>query len=378
MKTVYLNHAGTSWPKPSCVLDATQKAAGLQLSELDARFDAQHGVIAQFFGAQNKERLLLTPGCTSSIGLALADIVLPHGSKIVTSSFEHHAMHRNLLHKVSQGYQLEIIPPALNSCFDLQRLEQTLQAGDVGLVAVCSASNVTGHLLPIDSIAKLAKEYEALVVVDGAQTVGWLNHQLDSSDIDVFAFGGHKGLLAPWGIGGLYVREGVPMATPSAVCQLPDNSNIENEEKPKSCSVMPGYCDGGSVDRMALAGLAASLNWIGKVEERLLVALALTTRILDAINSLPGVIVYGWGQRERQLPTIAFNIRDLNTHQLAEMLRERGIQAAVGLQCSPMAHQVLGTEPDGVVRMSVGALTTEAEVDQVVEVLENLRKVIAR
>lgn len=373
MKSVYLNHAGTSWPKPDCVKQAAAEAADRSLLELDQDFDDHHQRVADWFGVANKDRLLLTPGCTSSLGLAISDVDLPAESKIVASSFEHHAMHRNLIHKVRQGYQLEIIPPAVDGPFDLQRLASVLAEGDVSLVAVCSASNVTGQHMPVQEIAKLTKQHNALMLVDAAQTVGWLDYDLESTLIDLFAFGGHKGLLAPWGIGGLWVREGVNMATPQAVCEIPAEPIPGSQLKPTSCSVMPGYCDGGSVDRIALAGLQASLRWLTGNRERVEVLRKETRKLADAVADLPGVQVYGWDADTPQLPTIAFNVGGMETKELSQRLKQRGILAASGLQCAPLAHQILGTEPDGVVRLSLGAMTKLDEVEYSLGAIRDLR-----
>ena len=103
------------------------------------------------------------------------------------------------------------------------------------LLAMTAASNVTGELLPIASLVELARRHGAAALIDAAQIAGWIDLDLPRLGADFVAFAGHKGPQAPWGIGGLYVS-------------------------PRLAWPAPGYCDVGSVDRCALAGLAAFLR----------------------------------------------------------------------------------------------------------------------
>ena len=376
LQPVYLNHAGTSWPKPQVVIQAATQAMATPLHELDDSFERQHQCIADFFKVRDKTRLLLTPGCTSSIALALADFSFQNGNTIVTSSFEHHAVHRSLLKLVQQGFNLEVIPPTVESPFDLERYGDVLQKGGVSLVAVCSASNVTGQVLPLQEITQLAHGHGAKVLVDAAQTVGWFEHNLPESGVDLFAFGGHKGLLAPWGIGGLFVADETPMDTPQATCQLSASSN--DAPALRQCSTMPSYCDGGSVDRMALAGMEAALAWLPQQTNRIEQAISRYNRLFEAVSSLPGVIIYGHPVPDRQLPLISFNVSGLTTKELNHQLNALHLKAAAGLQCAPLAHQMLGTEPEGAIRLSIGVMSQDNEIDLAVERLNELAKILGR
>ena len=105
---------------------------------------------------------------------------------------------------------------------DLVALEQSLAARDVGLVAVTAACNVTGELLPIEQIIELSHRYDAMALIDAAQIVGWVDLNFDELGADMVAFGGHKGLQAPWGIGGLYVARSAKLKCATAQCAIPD------------------------------------------------------------------------------------------------------------------------------------------------------------
>lgn len=338
-----------------------------------AAFQAAHQRVAEFLGIRDETRLLWTPGCTSALSLAIDDHDWQPGDRVLTSGFEHHALHRPLLKLVEQGVQLEIIPPDIEKPIDLEKLQTSLASNPVKMVALTAASNVTGDLLPIDTITSLAHDAGALVLVDGAQVVGWQTLNLSQSSVDLFAFGGHKGLHAPWGIGGLYVAPHVDMHCQSATCEVPPSSNTPSGVSDQQPSRrMPGYCDAGSVDQIALSGLQAAIPWLEAQPQRLAQAREKAARLRKVIEGLSGALLYGSHEATRRLPTVAFTIRGTAPSQIGRQLASSGVTVAAGLQCAPLAHEVLGTAPDGVVRLSVGPTNTDADIQYACEMLESL------
>lgn len=366
--SIYLNHAGTSWPKPASVTQACLAALQADPNDWSSTFASGHNRLAEYFGIADPSRLLLTPGCTSSLSLALRDIGLQAGDCVVTSGFEHHALRGPLLKAVEQGIELRVIPPSPTGLFDLQRLDAALSESQVRLVAVTAACNVTGELLPIEEIADCAHRYGTRVLIDAAQVVGWQQYRLSASAFDLFAFGSHKGLQGPWGIGGLYVADSVPMQCLDATCELsPPGSG------PQRLGSMPGYCDAGSVDRIALAGLQAGLDWLDQhAHNRLSVARAQCATLERCLGNLPGVSLLASASVQTRLPTVAFTVRGRDSTQVAAGLQERGIIVASGLQCAPSAHALLGTAESGAVRLSVGPMTSETEIAATCDALLSL------
>ncbi|MEW4529373.1 aminotransferase class V-fold PLP-dependent enzyme [Maioricimonas sp. JC845] len=367
MQTAYLNQAGTSWPIPQPVRDAMAAAMTGSPADWSGSFDQAHRVIAEFFHVGDPGRLLLTPGGTSALAVAVADHPWQPGDRVLTSSCEHHALHRPLMKLADRGVRIETVPPAQVGPLDLERLERSLREGGVRLVAMTAASNVTGDLLPVEQIVAHAHAHDTLVLIDAAQTAGWWDLDLPALGADLMAFAGHKGLQGPWGIGGLYVAPHVTMNSPAAACELPVDGG------PPACAAMPGYCDTGSVDRIALAGLAAAVDWLREPaqQNRLARARQQAEHLWQvAVNA--GATLYGQAEPSRRLPTVAMTSPRQSPSELARALAERGVIASGGLQCTPQMHQTLGTAPDGVLRLSVGVSTTDEEIEWAAEVLDDV------
>ncbi len=330
-------------------------------------FELQHARVAHAFGAEPR-RLLLTPGCTSALATAIADFDWQEGDRVLISALEHHALHRPVTLLERRGVEVTTIGRTQGSPLDLEALEAELSRSAVRLVAITAACNVTGELLPVREAADMAHEHDALLLVDAAQVAGWIPIDVAAMNVDLLAFAGHKALRAPWGIGGLYVAPHVTLASPAATCALP----VDGAE-PTVCAPMPGYCDVGSVDRLALAGLAASLDVKdGSSTERLRAGRALLKPLETYLDESSTVRRLGLRAPEARLPTVAFTVGDRPLRDTLAAFTAREVVVAGGLQCAPLAHRTLGTDPDGAIRVSVGPSNSAADIQLVIEILEGL------
>ena len=184
---LYLNHAGTSWPKPEPVRDAVRAALDEPVEQWSASFAARHCAVARWLGVADERRLLLTPGCTAALAVGIGDHRWERGDRIVTSALEHHALHRPVLGLRGLGVEHVVVPPAGEAPLDLDALERVLRAGRVRLVALCAAANVTGALLPIEEAVRLAHAHGSLVLLDAAQIAGWLPIDVAALGVDMLA-----------------------------------------------------------------------------------------------------------------------------------------------------------------------------------------------
>lgn len=367
MDTTYLNHAGTSWPKPGAVLDAAHSVSDLSPTDWPVLFETAHQTVADFFHVE-KSRLLLTPSCTAALDLAVMDHAWSPDDRVITSGYEHHALHRTMVKLSANGVRVTELPRDVDELISLAALETELKSGGVRLVALTAACNVTGRLLPVAEVIRLAHQHGALALIDGAQVAGWWDLDLSALGADLFTFAGHKGPQAPWGIGGLFVAPQVSMNSPAATCEVPAPG------EPAACATMPGYCDAGSVNLSALAGLAAACEWLTQVEQqdRLHRARRLAGSLTDALREIPAVTIHDDVPMEKKMPTVAVSWEDWTATALANALREQGVITSGGFQCAPQTHQALGTSANGVVRFSFGPRSQETDVAAAVEAAKRL------
>jgi selenocysteine lyase/cysteine desulfurase len=372
---VYANHAGTSWPKPAVV--APVVAAALQASPQSAgeRFAAAHAAIAAGLGLPAPDRLLLTTSCTAALAVAIGDLPWQPDDVVVTSGFEHHALVRPVQQLAPRGVRHVVVPPGGGQPIDLALVEATLRAGRVRLLAVCGASNVTGEVMPIAALARLAKAHGAQLLLDAAQTAGVTSGAVGCVDADgagdaaaarpdLVVFAGHKGLLGPLGLGGLWAAPEVAFACPAASCEVGAGGVAAG----RRLRPYPGFCDVGSVNLPAAQGLAAALAWAAAqppAERRQPRALA--ARLRAACRQRPFCRVLGGAGPHTGATAVV--IAGLPLANAEAHFEAHGIVVRAGQHCAPLALQTLGA-PDGVLRISFGHGNVDADVDAVLAAID--------
>ena len=203
-----------------------------------------------------------------------------------------------------------------------------------------------------------------MVLVVAAQIVGWQKLDLPRLGADMVAFGGHKGLQAPWGIGGLYLSDRAQMECTSASCELPIAGKSDGKGTPR-----PGYCDVGSVDQFALAGLHAAIEMLREqsIEAQLANGRRQIQRIRASLEQIDCVRIFGPAEPSQGMPTLALAVSDISSSELASRFKRHGLIVGSGIHCAPLAHQTLGTQDSGLVRLSVGLGQPDEEIDDAID-----------
>ncbi|MEQ8907367.1 aminotransferase class V-fold PLP-dependent enzyme [Ekhidna sp.] len=355
---IYLNNAGTTWPKPESVNQAIARFNELPPDQWLAVFEEGIQTVTNFFGISHPDRFLFTQSCTQALTTAFSDFAWQPGDRLIISTMEHHALSR-WFYKLQQerGVEGVIIPRGEDSPFDLELFEHELKKG-ARMVAISMASNVSGEILPFEDIVRLSKQYDAFCLLDGAQTAGIIPIDIADLDPDIFVFAGHKGPYGTQGIGGLYISERVPMACPSAACEITPGS--------KTSSAFPTYCDAGSAPMMTIAGLTAGIKWMeSKGWDQLIThRQRLVSQLRSGLASMESIEVIGSQTYGRYTAAVSIRSASLSISELKETLwSDHEILGSAGFQCAPLAHEALGTHQTGTFRLSVGPMNTEEEVE---------------
>ena len=201
---------------------------------------------------------------------------------------------------------------------------------------VCThASNLTGNLLDIGRIGRLAHERGLLFVVDASQTAGTVEIDMERQHIDVLCFTGHKSLK----VGGTGVQTYLP-------------------QQPRE---YPTRLEAGTLNGHGIAGLMAAMDYIRSVGRETIRSheLALARRFYEGAANTPGVTVYGDFSSWDRAPIVTLNIRDYDSSQVSDVLaQDYGIATRAGAHCAPRLHRARGA-----VRFSFGWMNTEEETD---------------
>jgi selenocysteine lyase/cysteine desulfurase len=270
-----------------------------------------------------------------------------------------------------KGIELTIVPCWPDGCLDPAQVKAALRQ-NTRIIAINHASNVVGTLLPVAQIGHIARECDALLLVDAAQTAGAYPVDVQADGIDLLAFTGHKSLYGPMGTGGLIIGERVDARHISPLKHGGTGSRSEHEAQP---DFLPDLCESGTPNAVGLAGLQASLRWLLErgVDAVRAHEQSLTQRLIDGLREIPGVAVYGPLDATRQTATVSFALAEKAPSEIGLTLDEEyGIMCRVGLHCAPAAHKTIGTFPHGTVRFGLGALNTITEVDAVLAAVRAL------
>lgn len=380
-KVIYLDNAATSWPKPPEVIQAMTDflhhaggnpgRSGHRLSIEAARvvYDARES-IAELFGAPDPLRIVFTQNVTQAINTALLGILRP-GDRVVTTGIEHNAVMRPLRALEKEGISVAVVPCAPDGSLDPADVEAAVAAG-ARLVVINHASNVTGTLLPVREVARIAHRAGALLLVDAAQSAGVVPIDVESSGIDLLAFTGHKGLFGPPGTGGLIIGDRVDVREMEPLLRGGTGSNSEHEEQPGD---LPDKFESGTPNGPGIAGLGAGVRFVlGKGVDPIRGHEAELTRALVAgLSTIPGVCTYGPDDASQRTAVVSFAVPGRRVSEIGLRLdQEFGILCRVGLHCAPAMHRTLGTYPEGTVRIAPGFFSTADDIRITLEAIERV------
>jgi len=367
---MYLNNAGTTWPKPETVYEAISDFNRASPTEWRKIFWDGHKVTTSFFGIANPDRFLFTQSCSQSLSVAFTDFPWEYGDRLIISTMEHHALSRWFTKLQNErGIVGIIIPRAEDGPIDLDLLEEELKKG-ARMVAMTMASNVTGEILPYEKIVNLCKKYGTVSLLDGAQTAGIIPIDLSELDPDIFVFAGHKGPFGPQGIGGLYLSKRISLTCPTAACEItPDQTEL---------SSFPTYCDTGSAPMQAIVGMTSGIQWLRKQGWEQLIdhRSALATKLRNGLKEIKDLEIVGAEGYKRYTGAVSIASSSISLEDINEQLiQNHQIQGSFGFQCAPMAHEAVGTAKTGTLRFSVGPMNTSSEVDNLLSALQSILSV---
>ena len=375
---IYLDNAATSFPKPKQVIDAIVhylneiggnpgRAAHAPAREASRIIDTTRRSLANLLGNVEPSRILYTPSTTVALNLACKGL-LQAGDHVVTTSMEHNSVMRPLHGLQRLGISHSQIPCSPSGELDPADITSLIRP-QTRLIALIHASNVTGSLMPVTEVGRMAREHGILLMVDAAQTMGKILIDPQQSNIDLLAGPGHKGLLGPMGTGFLYVRPGLEL---KPLWEGGTGTYSESMEQPET---WPERFESGTPNAPGLAGLAAGIAEVQKLGLEAIAAheQSLIESLAAGLSQLPGIILYGSPDKSSCTGTLSFNVEELDCSEVAHILDTvYSIAVRSGLHCAPAAHRTINTFPHGTVRASVGPYNTQEDIETLIHAVSEI------
>jgi cysteine desulfurase len=375
MKRIYLDYAATTPAHPEAVAEMQpyfSEKFGNPSSihsfgrETRSAVEKARERVAALIGAQPEE-IVFTSGGTESNNSALHGVVYANEKKdnhIITTSVEHHALLEPCRFLESRGIKVTYLPVDKYGLVNPEDVRKAITDRTI-LVSVMHANNEIGTIEPIEEISKIIKGKDIYFHTDAVQTVGSIPVNVDKLGVDLLSISSHK-LYGPKGVGALYIRKGTRM--------VPFIRGGEQERNRRaSTENVPGIVGFGRACELAKKELQSRIKHLTPLRDRL---------IKGIMDKIPDVVLNG--HPEKRLPkNVDITVKYVEGESMLLNLDLEGIAASTGSACSSgslePSHVLLATgvtpqEVHGSLRFTLGRLTTEKEIDHVLEVLPRIVK----
>jgi cysteine desulfurase/selenocysteine lyase len=383
---VYLDNAATS-QKPRAVIqslvnyyerDNANVHRGIhELSNrASAAYEATRGRTAKFINARSENEIIFTRGTTEGINLVAAGWALTNlkaGDRILLTEMEHHS---NIVpwQLLSEriGVKLAYLPVTGDEgLLDLSRLDEFLTP-DVKLFAMTHISNTLGTVNPVEELCAKARERGIVTVVDGAQSAGHRPVDVQKIGCDFFAFSGHK-MCAPTGVGILYGRmDELKRMSP----YQGGGDMISDVDYFKSkWNTIPHKFEAGTPNIADVIALTAAMDYLDQIGRDRIMAhdMELSAYAYEQLSTISGIRLFG--PAKGRAGVTSFLLKDVHAHDVVTFADQRGVALRGGHHCNQPLMKKLKVSSTS--RASFYFYNTKAEVDRLVEVLQEIQKFFA-
>ena len=290
--------------------------------------------IADLVGVDDPVRVIFTYSGTDAVNTAIFGLVRP-GDHVVTTVCDHNSVLRPLrfLHETA-GVTVTYVPCDSEGFVSPDDVRTALRP-NTRLVAVVHGSNVTGALQPVEAIGEVVSEHGAYYLIDAAQSLGEVPLTMQSSQADLIAAPGHKGLLGPLGTGVLCLSERVAGELKPFRFGGTGTSSDEDRQPDE----LPYKFEPGNLNIVG-DGRAAWRLWSFSANEASLpfrpTISALAVRLLDGLHEIAGVKIHGPQTGNSRTSVVSFTLDGYDPQELAAVLEmTAGDRVSVGTSLCP-------------------------------------------
>ncbi|MGP2657718.1 aminotransferase class V-fold PLP-dependent enzyme [Malaciobacter sp. WC5094] len=372
---IYLDNAATT-QKPKEVVNSqieyyehycsnTHRSNFGHANKATQKFENARKVLKEFINASKNEELIFTKGVSESINF-IAESFAKDFKTVIISSLEHHS---NIVPWHIQGRTLgeglEVVRCDENLSFDFAHFEELLKNNPNAFVSVTHISNAFGKIHNIKAICELAHKYEAVVMIDGAQSLAHTKIDLQDIDADFFAISAHK-TFGPTGVGAIYVKEKYlkdlkPYQTGGAT--------IDQVDFEKSTLLDSPYkFEAGTQNIAGIIGFAEALEYLNHVGYENIEAIEKDVyHYLDEeLRKIPDIEFYN--DIKDSIGSRSFNIKGLIHDDIGILVDKMKIALRVGHHCAQPIMKQLGIK--GTIRVSLAFYNDYKDVDALITALK--------
>ncbi len=381
---VYLDNAATN-QKPLCVIDSIvdyysnynanihRGVHSLSQEATDAYEQARHK-IQKHFNAEYAHEIIFTSGTTHGINMIANGYrsLLQEGDEIIVSAMEHHSNivpWQMLCEKT--GANLRVIPMNNSGVLVMEDYDKLLNE-KTKLVFVNHVSNALGTINPIQQIITKAHQYNAKVLIDGAQSCSHIQPNFQELDVDFYVVSAHK-MCGPTGIGFLYGKSDLLNMLPpyqgggemikEVTFKKTTYAELPHKFEAGTPNIAGGIAFGVAIDYLNAIGIEAIFNY----EEELL------QYAQNKLLGIDGVTIYG--DMNNKTSVLSFTIEGIHPYDIGSIIDKLGIAVRTGHHCAQPIMDFF--KIPGTIRASFAFYNTKDEIDRFIEAIKKAKLMLS-
>ena len=380
---IYLDNAATS-QKPKNVIDAIEtyyreynsnihRGVHTLSENATETYESSRLKIKNFINANSTKEIVFVRGATEAINLVAQSLgrdSLNENDEIIITELEHHSniVPWQLLSQQT-GAKLKFIP--INNKGELIEEEyKKLLNKKTRIVAVGHISNALGTINPIETIITMAHEYDAKVLIDGAQAAPHTLIDVKKLDCDFYVFSGHK-LFGPTGVGVLYGKKDLLEKMPPY--QGGGDMIKMVSMKETQYNDLPYKFEAGTPNIAGVIGLGAAIDYVNKIglENISQYENELLNYANQQASEITGLKFIGTARQKASI--LSFTLDGIHPHDVGTILNSEGIAIRTGHHCAMPVMEYFKIPATS--RASFTFYNTHEEIDALIKAIEKCKKV---
>ncbi len=352
---------------PSCGERSLHKLG----KRVDEEVENARKLLKKFINAKRIEEIVFTKNTTEGINLVANSLRFERGDIVLTTDKEHNS---NLLpwqRLVPKGVKHKIVESGEDNTFSIENFEN-MMSRNVRLVSVVHTSNLDGVTSPVKEIVKIAKDYGAKVLLDGAQSVPHREVDVKKLRVDFLAFSGHK-MLGPSGIGVLYGKKELLDELQTFI--VGGGTVIDTTHYEAKFEELPQKFEAGLQNYAGIIGLGEAVRYLMKIGKENIKKHEVMLNKIITDNLAEIVELIGPKDPEKRGGIFSFNLRGVNPHEIAMMLDEmENVCVRSGAHC---VHSWFNSHNlEGSVRASLYLYNTREECEKFAETVKRIADLV--